>query len=134
MNESNSWQNLLSLTAGEEFIVERVRLPQREIALEGEFAPPPLAQLSAEDQVFVAAFVRSHGSIKQMERLFGVSYPTIKNRLNEIGDKLGFIAVDAVPPVEPEPEIASDPLDRLESGEISAAEAIELLKKGRSKS
>ncbi|MFH2055696.1 MAG: DUF2089 family protein, partial [bacterium] len=81
-------------------------------------------------QVFVAAFVRSHGSIKQMEKLFGVSYPTIKNRLNEIGNRLKFVAVDAAPPPEPEPE--GDPLDRLEAGEISAAEAIELLKKTRS--
>ena len=50
----------------------------------GRFELPPLAQLPFEEQVFVAAFVKSHGSIKEMERLFGVSYPTIKNRLNRI--------------------------------------------------
>ena len=121
MSAKDSWQDLLRLTAGKEFTIERVRILDSDIALEGEFIPPPLARLSAADQVFVAAFVRSHGSIKQMEKLFGVSYPTIKNRLNEIGAKLRFIAVDAVPPED-------DILDRLEQGELSAAEAIELSK------
>ena len=97
--------------------------PKKGIRTARGFAPPPLAQLSAADQVFVAAFVRSHGSIKQMEKLFGVSYPTIKNRLNEIGAKLEFVAVEAAPPIE------DDTLDRLERGELSAAEAIELIKR-----
>lgn len=123
---NNDWQELVKMTGGKEFLVERVRIVESEIAVEGSFTPPPLAMLSAEDQVFVAAFVRSHGSIKQMEKLFGVSYPTIKNRLNEIGDRLQFVAVDAVPPAE------DDPLDQLERGEISATEAIELMKSQRS--
>jgi hypothetical protein len=53
-----------------------------------------LAQLPAEDQVFVAAFVRCHGSIKQMEKYFGVSYPTVKNRLNRIGSQLSFVEIE----------------------------------------
>jgi hypothetical protein len=127
MSAKHSWQDLLRLTAGKDFTIERVRILDSDIALEGEFTPPPLTQLSAADQVFVAAFVRSHGSIKQMEKLFGVSYPTIKNRLNEIGAKLEFIAVEAVPPAE------DDTLDRLERGELSTAEAIELIKQQRSR-
>ncbi|MFV2021178.1 DUF2089 family protein [Micromonospora sp. LOL_023] len=47
-----------------------------------------LAQLSVDDQVFVAAFVRLHGSIKKMERIFGVSYPTVKSRLNRIAGQV----------------------------------------------
>ena len=58
---------------------------------------PPLARLTAEDQIFVAAFVRCHGSIKQMEKFFGVSYPTIKNRLNRIGALLPFAEIDPQP-------------------------------------
>jgi hypothetical protein len=54
------------------------------MAMEGDFELSPLAQLSLEDQAFVMAFVRSHGSIKKMESLFGISYPTVKNRLNAI--------------------------------------------------
>ena len=72
------WQELTDLTHGQPFVVERVRLAGSGVVVEGQFEPPQLAQLSIDDQVFVAAFVRSHGSIKEMERIFGVSYPTIK--------------------------------------------------------
>ena len=78
------WHELTDLTRGQPFIVERVRLTDSGIAVEGEFEPPQFAQLSPDDQVFIAAFVRSHGSIKEMERIFGVSYPTVKARLNRI--------------------------------------------------
>ena len=69
--------------------------------------------------VFVAAFVRSHGSIKAMERVFGVSYPTIKNRLNRIAAQLPLAEVD----VPPAPS-ASDLLGQLERGEITAREVL----------
>src|SRR6266699_2134946 len=97
---TKSWQTLSTLTAGASFEIERVRLTDSDIAIEGRFEIPPLARLTAEDQVFVAAFVRCHGSIKQMEKFFGVSYPTIKNRLNRIGQELPFAEIDP----EPEPE------------------------------
>ncbi len=92
---SKEWQELTRLTQGEPFVVERVRLVGSNIAIEGSFELPPLACLAEEDQVFIASFIRSHGSIKDMEKLFGVSYPTIKNRLNRIGEQLGFVDVTA---------------------------------------
>ena len=66
----------------------------QDVAIEGHFEVPPLARLAAEDQIFVIAFVRCHGSIKQMEKFFGVSYPTIKNRLNRIGALLPFVEIE----------------------------------------
>ena len=98
-------------------VVERVRLLDRDIAVEGAFEPPKLAQLSAEDQVFVAAFVRSHGSIKEMEAVFGVSYPTVKARLNRIAAALEMVERD------PKPS-RSEVLERLKRGEITADEAV----------
>ena len=68
--------------------------PSRGSRSRGLFELPRLALLSAEDQVFVAAFVRSHGSIKEMEQVFGVSYPTIKARLNRIAGSLEFVETD----------------------------------------
>ena len=64
--------------------MERVLLPDGDITIEGQFEPPVVARLSAEDQVFVMAFVQVHGSIKEMERIFGISYPTVKKRLDSI--------------------------------------------------
>ncbi len=64
--------------------IRRLECPGCGISTEGEIEVPPLAQLSAEDQVFVHAFLRNDGSIKKMEKLFGISYPTVKNRLRAI--------------------------------------------------
>src|SRR5882672_8340954 len=94
---TQDWQALTKLTGGQSIEIERVRLAANEVAIEGRFELPPLARLAAEDQVFVAAFVRCHGSIKQMEKFFGVSYPTIKNRLNRIGAQLPFAEIDPSP-------------------------------------
>ena len=111
------WQELTKLTQGRPIVVERVRLLDENIAIEGCFELPQLARLNLEDQVFVTAFVRSHGSIKEMERVFGVSYPTIKGRLNRIAESLEFVDTN------PRPS-QGEILDRLKRGEIDADEAI----------
>ncbi len=120
MADAKDWQELTRLTEGAPLVVERVRLADRDIALEGQFALPQLARLSSDDQVFVAAFLRSHGSIKEMEQVFGVSYPTVKARLNRIAAQLEFVDTDPKP-------LRNEILDRLERGEIGAADAIRQL-------
>ena len=122
---AQDWQALTRLTGTAAFDVERVRLVSPDVAIEGRFELPPLARLSAEDQIFVAAFVRCHGSIKQMEKFFGVSYPTIKNRLNRIGALLPFAEID---PEEPAAPSAGDLLTRLEHGEVSVKDVLEQLR------
>jgi hypothetical protein len=121
--ETIDWQELTRLTGGRPFVVERVRLVDRDIAIEGAFSPPQLAGLSAEDQVFVAAFLRSHGSIKEMEQMFGVSYPTVKARLNRIAASLEFVDESPAP-------ARAEVLERLAAGEITAEEAIAALEEG----
>ena len=119
------WKHLTRISDGARLVVERVRLPDSGIVVEGSFDLPPLAQLNIDDQVFVAAFVKSHGSIKEMERLFGVSYPTIKSRLNRLSAALDSEwTVQASAPVADRAEI----LDRLERGEITAEQAAEALR------
>lgn len=117
---TSDWQELLRIANGASFLVERVRIPEKGIAVEGQFSLPELARLSLEDQVFVVAFVRAHGSIKEMEQTFGVSYPTIKARLNRIAGQFQFVETN------PSPSRA-EILARLNSGEISADEAIRSL-------
>jgi hypothetical protein len=118
------WIELTKLTGGAPIIVERVKLADSGIAIEGEFALPPLAQLEADDQVFVMAFVGAHGSLKDMERLFGISYPTVKNRLDKLAGKLKMVEFGLPPAVEPN---RTDVLGMLERGEITADEAIKRL-------
>jgi len=108
---------LTKITQGRPITVERVRLGEGGAAIEGAWDLPQLARLNAEDQVFVTAFVRSHGSIKEMERVFGVSYPTIKARLNRIGESLDFVDTNPAPS-------RVEILERLRRGEITPDDAI----------
>jgi hypothetical protein len=118
---TKDWQELTKISRGGPLLVERVKLLESDIALEGSFELPPLARLTLEDQIFITAFVRSHGSIKEMEELFGISYPTVKNRLNRISQQLEF--VDINPPL-PKGEI----LEQLERGELNVDEAVKKLR------
>jgi hypothetical protein len=118
--KAKDWQELTRVTQGAPLIIERVRLTDSDISVEGSFELPPLARLTAEDQVFVMAFIKSDGSIKEMERIFGISYPTVKNRLNHISSQLHF--VENVIITKKEGILAA-----LERGEITAHEAIERL-------
>ena len=118
---TQDWQELTKLTRGSALTVEKVRLIDKDIAIEGSFVLPPLARLTWEDQIFVTAFIRSHGSIKDMEELFGISYPTVKNRLNRISQQLEF--VDINPPAS-----KSEVLEQLDRGEIDIDYALKKLR------
>jgi hypothetical protein len=122
IKSSKDWQELTQLTQGHPIVVERVRLADKDIAIEGHFELPQLARLDMADQVFITAFVRSHGSIKEMERIFGVSYPTIKARLNRIAGSLEFAETNPTPS-------KAEILERLQQGEISAEDAIREMEK-----
>ena len=114
------WKELTELTQGATVEIERVRVKHNNIAIEGDFELPPLAQLTIEDQIFVTAFIRCQGSIKDMEQLFGISYPTVKSRLNRISEKLEFVEINP-------PASNNEVLNQLEKGEISVEDAINKL-------
>jgi hypothetical protein len=114
---AHDWKELTELTKGRDISVQKVKIKQSGITIEGDFDLPPLAQLTIEDQIFITAFVRCQGSIKDMEELFGISYPTVKNRLNRISEKLEFVEINP-------PASGSEVLSALERGEITVEEAI----------
>lgn len=114
------WHELTKLTQGNPIVIERVKVVESGIAIEGSFELPQLARLSMEDQVFIMAFIRCHGSIKEMERVFGISYPTVKNRLQKISKEFEFVENFPM-------HYDEDVLDKLEKGAISADEAIRRL-------
>ena len=120
---SLDWNELTRMTGGAPLTVERVRTADNKgIAVEGSFELPPLARLTMDDQIFVVAFVRSDGSIKEMERLFGISYPTVKNRLARIASQFEYVEVN--PPASRTEVLAS-----LEKGEINVDEAVARLRR-----
>jgi hypothetical protein len=97
----------------------RLSCPNCAVHVEGEFELSPLAKLSPEDQAFVIAFLRHHGTIKKMESVFNISYPTVKNRLNAIAAALDrdFEA--------PSPNLYV--LEQIARGEVSVEEALNKL-------
>ena len=57
--------------------------------IEGDFVLPKLMRLSEENQRFVLDFVKCSGSLKEMAQKLGLSYPTVRNRLDEVISQLG---------------------------------------------
>lgn len=133
-------------------VIARVRCPDCGSAVEGEFAPPraesagrrsgsgplagvpargearygSLARLSDEQLEFVEVFLRCRGVIKNVEDMLGVSYPTVKGRLNATLEAMGLSADDDAPPVE-ERRMRHEILNDLKNGRITTDEAHELL-------
>lgn len=116
------WQELSKMVGDQEVVVNRITVKSSGISVEGEFELPPLVRLSFDDQVFIGMFIKAHGSIKDMEQAFGISYPTVKARLNRISEKLGFVESKKVSEKE-------DVLTKLEQGVITVSEAMERLSK-----
>ncbi len=120
----HDWKELTEITRGMAVVVERVRIKSSGVVIEGSFELPPLVQLTMEDQIFITAFMRCGGSIKEMEELFGISYPTVKNRLSAIAGKLEFVEINP-------PASSNEVLNQLDSGEISVEDAIKKLRGGK---
>jgi hypothetical protein len=72
----------------EALAVTNLRCGRCETEVGGLYPLPRLAQLSPDDHAFVIDFVKSSGSLKEMAKRLGVSYPTVRNRLNEIISRL----------------------------------------------
>lgn len=62
----------------------RLRCECCETEVGGRYPLPRLARLSTDEQAFLLAFVEASGSLKEMAKRLGVSYPTVRNRLNDI--------------------------------------------------
>lgn len=113
--------------------VTRLECPECGSALEGHFRPCRFCQLSREQQQFIEVFIACRGNIKEVERVLGISYPTVRNRLEQVIEALGYqverreTAAPAAP-AAPAPERRREILEALGRGEISAEDAIEQLK------
>jgi hypothetical protein len=123
----HTWTKLLELTRGKKFNVKKVYVPEEEITIEGDFQVSDMAMLDANDQRFIVAFIKTHGSIKQMESIFNISYPTVKNKLNELSRKLDSFSLQ-IDQVDDDDSL-SDLLDKIASGELAVKDALKELNK-----
>jgi hypothetical protein len=114
--------------SGGEIIVTRFYCPDSDITVEGRFyVATPFAQLTPEQVSFVEAFVRNSGKLNRMEEELGLSYPTIRSRLHDVILSMGYDP-------DPEPTTAGlseearrKILEDLDSGTLTAEEAMQLL-------
>jgi len=102
----------------------RLRCTSCGITIEGRFATSPFGKLSQEQQEFIKTFIATRGNIKLVERQLGVSYPTVRNRLDAVRRALGLPDLAAG---EEGPPDVREVLERLAAGEVSVDKAIESL-------
>jgi hypothetical protein len=99
-----------------------------EIAIEGDFGIPALLRLNRAQLDFVEVFLKNRGNIREVERELGVSYPTVRARLDEVLDAIGFnLASKADDDREEDPAARRAVLEQLSAGKISPEEAMRAL-------
>lgn len=110
--------------------IRELGCPHCGTTIRGDWESNPFQRLNADQQAFLILFVRSRGNLSEVERALGVSYPTVRAKLEELINALA----DATPPAEPgseepQPNPRREILDRVARGEIPAGDALELLRR-----
>ncbi|MCL6623156.1 MAG: DUF2089 domain-containing protein, partial [Fimbriimonadales bacterium] len=113
---------------GEWLITEFVN-EEMGLTLRGRFRLSPFQKLDAEQTKFLLTFLRCRGVLSSVEKELGMSYPTVRARLDGLLKALGLVPAEVSP--EERNRVAErrrEVLEKLESGEISPEEAKKLLK------
>jgi hypothetical protein len=109
---------------GSDTEVTKITCNNCDTTLEGHFHLCKFCKLTNDQRAFIDVFMKCRGNIKEVEKELGVSYPTVKNKLEDAAAALGH-------KVDPEPVVPGKNksiLDKLNSGEISVEEALEQMK------
>ena len=109
---------------GRDFTLERVRCSKCGTAVEGNFQAGKLGGLPEEHQHFIEVFVRCRGNIKDVEKVLGISYPTVRGRLDRVIQALGY-------ETQERSNKKTEVLKALEREEITIEEALRALKEGK---
>ncbi len=112
----------------DQLLVARLYCPSCATALEGRFELGPLARLNSDQLSFVETFIRCQGKLNRVQEELGISYPTVRGRLEAVIRALGY----EVDEDEPEPLVISEEerrgiLGDLAAGRISSEEAMQML-------
>jgi hypothetical protein len=74
---------------GGELELVKLKCISCDLTLEGKLPTSRLASLSSDQQQFVEVFLLARGNIKEVERELGISYPTVRKKLDEVTQTLG---------------------------------------------
>jgi len=112
---------------GGEITITRIHCQECDSTIEGRFVGGPFSQLSHEQLGFIETFVRCEGKITRMETELGVSYPTIRNRLQEVIRALGYEPGEGDEPAGLSEQERQGILEELDQGRINVEKAMRLL-------
>ncbi len=101
-------------------LITELRFPRAGVTVSGEFALNEFALLGGEQLEFLRIYIRTRGNLKEVERLLGVSYPTVRARFEALLRTLGYDAGS-----DPRDEV----LEQLERGEIDPEEALRRIRR-----
>jgi hypothetical protein len=121
--------------------ITRYTCPECAVSIDGHFTGCNFCLLSDDDRLFALIFLQTEGNMKDVERLLGISYPTVKARLSKLNAALSedmenlriTVKAPLAPPNQPapvqkDPDINSRIIDQLQAGEITPQEAAALLR------
>ena len=106
--------------------VTRLRCPSCNTVIEGDFQTERLLSLNAQQRSFVLSFLRNRGNIREMEKELGISYPTVRSRLDDI-----IQAIDGASATKTPPLTRKQILEMLAKGEITQEDAMAMIQGGQ---
>ena len=110
--------------------VTQIRCDVCDLTMEGHFMVSGLSSLSGEQLEFVETFLRCEGKINRVEKELGISYPTVRSRLTEVIEAMGYEPLAEIEEEEARREAKRrEVLDQLSTGDLSPDEAVEILRK-----
>jgi hypothetical protein len=115
---------------GENLSITKLGCPKCTTAIEGNFQPCEFCRLPEEELDFIKVFIKCRGNIKDVEKELGISYPTVRGKLDTVIKSLGYeVATKEVVKDDESLKIArNEILDQLSQGMISPKEATEKIK------
>ena len=115
---------------GEKLSITKLGCPKCSTAIEGDFQPCEFCRLPEEDLEFVKVFIKCRGNIKDVEKELGISYPTVRGKLDAVIRGLGYevSSKESIKENEDKTTARNEILDQLSKGEISPKEATERIK------
>ncbi len=99
-----------------------------ETKIEGHFELCRFCRLTEEQKSFIETFIKCRGNIKEVEKELNISYPTVRNRLEDAANALGYENPRGTAQEEENFNRRLEILDELENGRISVEDALNLLK------
>ncbi len=123
---------------GGPLVITECRCANCQLQLRGEFRPGLFSTLSDDQLAFVRVFLRARGNLSEVEKVLGISYPTIRNKLDEINKALDRTEANAAPNQDkvtnasansnPAEEARRAILQQVAAGELSAVDAVQKLR------